>query len=379
MSRKFIIFFIFAWCSLCVGLKGQSSDPYITTLTLEEMSGKQGVVETSVGTIVIDLLPEVAPNHVGLFIELAKAGEYNETIFHRMVKHGVIQGGDPFTKDQSKTELYGRGGLNLIDAEFSAQQHVRGSVSAVLVADQPNSGGMQFFICVVEQPSLNGKHTVWGRVAEGMDVVAEISETPVDSAGQALTRVFIKAVKIRNTPNPEPLPFSVETDEALSAFQAVVETDFGPITIGFYPDRAPNHVRNFLRLADGGVFDGMSFHRVVKDFVIQSGALSFREKPLSELQERLIQKLEPEFNDTPHVLGVVSMARGDDPASASTSFFICTDIASELDGHYTVFGVVTEGLDIVKMIENLPTDGETPLEPIKINQVKVVRHQGVTD
>tara|TARA_Y100000588_G_scaffold387331_1_gene484859 strand:- start:10 stop:1134 length:1125 start_codon:yes stop_codon:yes gene_type:complete len=373
MSRKFIIFFIFAWCSLWVGLKGQSSDPYITTLTLEEMSGKQGVVETSIGTIVIDLLPEVAPNHVGLFIELAEAGEYNETIFHRMVKHGVIQGGDPFTKDQSQTELYGRGGLNLIDAEFSDQPHVRGAVSAVLVPGQSNSGGMQFFICVIEQPSLNGKHTVWGRVVEGMDVVTQISETPVDGTGQALTRIFIKSIKIRNTPNPEPLPFSVETDDALSAFQAVVETDFGSITIGFYPDRAPNHVRNFLRLADGGVFDGMSFHRIVKNFVIQSGALSSREQALSEAQERLIQKLEPEFNSTPHVLGVVSMARSDDPASASTSFFICTDVASELDGEYTVFGVVTEGLDVVKVIDNLPTDGENPLERIKINQVNIVK------
>ena len=165
------------------------------------MSGKQAVVETSLGTIVIDLLPEVAPNHVGLFIELAKSGDYEGTIFHRMVKHGVIQGGDPFTKDQSQTELYGRGGLNLVDEEFSEEPHQRGSVSAVLVSDQPNSGGMQFFICVVEQPSLNGKHTVWAQVSEGMDVVTKISETPVDTTGQALTRVFIKAVKIRNYTN----------------------------------------------------------------------------------------------------------------------------------------------------------------------------------
>ena len=118
---------------------------------------------------------------------------------------------------------------------------------------------------------------------------------------------------------------------------------------------------------------GMSFHRIVKNFVIQSGAISSRDKPLNEKQERLIQKLKPEFNDTPHVLGVVSMARGDDPASASTSFFICTDVASELDGQYTVFGVVSEGLDVVAVIENTPTDGEIPLERIKINQVTVVR------
>jgi peptidyl-prolyl cis-trans isomerase B (cyclophilin B) len=179
-------------------------------------------------------------------------------------------------------------------------------------------------------------------------------------------------VTIRDKPPPEPIPFSSESDKELAAYRAVIETDFGQIKIDFYPDRAPNHVRNFLRLADAGVFDGMAFHRIAKGFVIQSGYLPSRRDPLTERQLGFVQELEPEFNDTPHVQGIVSMARGDDPASASTSFFICTDVAEELDGQYTAFGVVASGIDVVKVIEMTPTKGETPITRIGIKRARVV-------
>ena len=101
----------------------------------------------------------------------------------------------------------------------------------------------------------------------------------------------------------------------------MLETSLGAITVGFFPDKAPEHVRNFLRLAQAGVFDGTAFHRVVPGFVVQTGDLSTR-GPLTEKQQALVHNLQPEFNDTKHVKGIVSMARGDDPASATTSFFI---------------------------------------------------------
>ena len=128
------------------------------------------------------------------------------------------------------------------------------------------------------------------------------------------------------------------------------------------------------RLADAGVYDEMSFHRVVSDFVIQTGHLPTRRDPLSERQERLIKDLDPEFNDTKHVLGIVSMAHGEDPASASTSFFICTDVAEELDNQYTAFGVVVDGLDVVTTIESVPTEGERPLDRVDVVSVRVVRN-----
>ena len=84
--------------------------PFKTPLTLAEMSHKQAVVATSKGSFVIELLPEVAPNHVGYFIKLAREGAYNGTTFHRAIRLGIIQGGDPLSKDPAKKDLYGRAG-----------------------------------------------------------------------------------------------------------------------------------------------------------------------------------------------------------------------------------------------------------------------------
>ena len=361
------------WLAAAPCLIAQNRDPYVAPLSVQEMTGRQGVLETDLGTIIIDLLPEHAPNHVGLFIALAAAGEYDGTIFHRMVRHGIVQGGDPLTKDPSRPEVYGRGGLGLVASELNEQRHTRGTVSAVVAPGQPDSGGAQFFICVVDQPGLDGQHTVWARVAEGMDVVTRISETPVDAEGRATERIAVRSVTIRDRPPPEVPPFTEESNAELAAWRAILDTTHGRIAIDPYPDRAPNHVRNFLRLVDAGVYDGVAFHRVVPGFVIQSGHLPTRREPLTDRQQRFVRNLEPEFNDTSHVRGIVSMARLDDPASASTSFFIVTGTVSELDGAYTVFGVVVEGLDVVAAIEAEPADGETPVDRVEIVAAEVVR------
>ncbi len=348
-------------------------EPFVATLTVEEMTGKQLVLDTDLGTIAIDLRPDVAPNHVGLIMQLVEQGAYEGTTFHRMVANGIVQGGDPLTADPERSADYGRGGLGLVDGEMSDAPHLRGTVSAVVAPGDPNSGGAQFLICVVDQPGLDGQYTVWGQVADGMDVVTRISETPIDAEGRAIERVVVRTATIRDRPPPEVPPFTTETDAELAAYRVVLNTTHGRIAIDLYPDRAPNHVRNFLRLADAGVYDGIAFHRVVPGFVIQSGHLPTRNAMLTDRQQRFIQNLEPEFNDTPHVRGIISMARLDDPSSASTSFFIVTDTSPELDGTYTAFGVVTEGLDIVSAIEAVPTDGETPVDRVEITDAEVVR------
>ena len=350
-----------------------SREPFVSPFTLAEMTGKQAVIETDLGVIAIDLRPELAPNHVGLVMRLAADSAFDGTTFHSMVRHGIVQGGDPLTRDPGRTAEYGRGGLGLIDAELSDARHVRGAVSAVVAPGRPDSGGSQFFICVVDQPGLDGHHSIWGQVAEGMDVVTKISETPVDAEGRAAERVVVRSLRIRDKPAPEVPPFTTETDAELAAFRALLDTTHGRIAIDLYPDRAPNHVRSFLRLVDTGVYDGVAFHRVVSGFVIQSGHLPTRSAPLTDRQQRFVQNLEPEFNDTRHVRGVVSMARLDDPASAWTSFFIVTGTAPELDGQYTAFGVVSEGMDVVEAIEAEPTDGETPVSRIEIVSAEVVR------
>ena len=346
---------------------------FTTPLTLEQLSGKQAVIETTAGRIVIDLLPEQAPNHVGYFIKLAGEGAYNGTTFHRLIKHGIIQGGDPLSKDPAKAAQYGTGGLKMLAFEPGAGSHVRGAVSSVLVPGNRDSAGAQFFICVTPQPALDGQFTVFGRVVEGIGVVTKISEAPVDGAGKAAERIEMTAVTIRDAPPAGVVPFSAESPAELAAYRAVLETSLGNITIEFLPDKAPNHVRNFLRLAAAGVYDRTAFHRVVPGFMVQTGYLGSKQLVMDEAQQKLVGMLQPEFNDTIHDKGIVSMARGEDPASASTSFFIVTARVPSLDGTYTAFGRVVDGMSVVEAIEQVPRDGEAPRTRVELMRVRVVK------
>jgi peptidyl-prolyl cis-trans isomerase B (cyclophilin B) len=334
---------------------------------------RQAVVETAAGTFIIDLLPDAAPNQVAHFVSLAESGQYDGTTFHRMVRQGMVQGGDPLSRDPEKRSLYGTGGQNAVKAEPRASTMTAGAVAAVLVPGRPDSAGAQFFVVVVDQPALGGQYTVFGRVSEGLDVVQRISETPVDAGGLATERMEIRRVSIRDTPPPEPEPFSADSDAALASYRAVLTTSEGDITVELFPDRAPGHVRQFLRLAQAGVYDGMAFHRVAPGFVIQTGALSSRQSPLTERQKKLVVNLQPEFNATRHEKGIVSMARGDDPASATTSFFICTGTSTALDGQYTAFGRVIQGMEVVETIERAPRTGEAPNTRIDLVSVRVIK------
>ena len=301
---------------------------------------------------------------------MAEKGYYDGVIFHRVIRLAIIQGGDPLSRDPAKVKLYGTGGLGVLAPELNAERATRGAVAAVLQPNRPDSGGAQFFVCVTDQPALDGKYTIFGRVAEGIDVVQKISEAPASADGIPTERIVIESVTIRDTPPPEPDPFSTETAAELARYRAVLDTSAGPITIEFFPDLAPEHVRNFLRLAQSGVFDGTAFHRVVRGFVIQGGAMNTR-GALTERQQKYVRRLQPEFNETKHVKGIVSMARGDAPDSATTSFFICTGASAALDGVYTAFGRVVDGMAAVDAIEAAPRTGEAPNARIELKTVRI--------
>ena len=192
--------------------------------TLAQTPPKQAVVEATAGTFVIDLTADTAPNYITHFMKLAAAGAYDGTTFHRMVKYGMVQGGDPLSKDSAKRALYGTGGLNAVKADARALKMTRGSVAAVLVPGKPDSAGAQFFIVVVDQPGLDGQYTVFGHVSDGLEVVQKISEAPVDDKGLATERMEIRRLTIRDTPPPTPEPFSTETVQQLASYRAVLET-----------------------------------------------------------------------------------------------------------------------------------------------------------
>jgi peptidyl-prolyl cis-trans isomerase B (cyclophilin B) len=349
-------------------MKGLSAIVLLAAACPAFAQARQAVVETGAGTFVIDLAPDAAPNQTAYFIRTAESGAYEGTIFHRVVKYGMVQGGDPLTKDPAKRSLYGTGGLNAVKAEARAPKMTRGSVAAVMVQGKADSAGAQFFVVLADQPALDNQYTVFGHVSDGLEVLQKISETPVDEKGLATERVAITKVTIRDTPAE---PFVTETPEQLGAYRAVLDTGEGPIVLEFIVDKAPNTVRQFMRLAASGVYNGMAFHRVAPGFVIQTGALASRTAPLTEKQQKLVHSLPPEDSDTKHVKGIVSMARGDAPDSAQTSFFIVTGTSPALDGHYTAFARVVDGMSVVEKIEAAPRDGETPTARIELKTIRI--------
>ncbi|MEM8986392.1 MAG: peptidylprolyl isomerase [Pseudomonadota bacterium] len=151
------------------------------------------------------------------------------------------------------------------------------------------------------------------------------------------------------------------TDIANPEDTLVLDLDTGKVVIEMLPEKAPGHVARIKELARDGFYDGLVFHRVIEGFMAQGGC------PEGVGTGGSGQHLKAEFNDVSHQRGVCSMARAQDPDSASSQFFICFDDASFLDNQYTAWGKVIDGMDNVDAI----TRGEPPAEPTKINTMKV--------
>ncbi|MBI2805499.1 MAG: peptidylprolyl isomerase [Planctomycetes bacterium] len=144
-------------------------------------------------------------------------------------------------------------------------------------------------------------------------------------------------------------------------------TSKGVIQLGFLPDVAPGHVKNFLALCKIGFYDGLNFHRVIEGFMIQGGC------PQGTGTGSGGYRINAEFNKTSHAAGVLSMARSNDPNSAGTQFFICHEPATFLDGNYTAFGRVLDqaSQDVVNAIALVKTRNEKPIESVVIEKAVV--------
>jgi peptidyl-prolyl cis-trans isomerase B (cyclophilin B) len=172
------------------------------------------------------------------------------------------------------------------------------------------------------------------------------------------------------SPNVKPKVEEVQKtiDLATKNYTVELETSKGPIRLSFLPDVAPGHVKNFIALAKIGFYDNLIFHRVIAGFMIQGGC------PHGTGTGSGGYNIKAEFSKTPHVAGILSMARSNDPNSAGTQFFICLDTQSSLDNKYTVFGKTLddESLKTVKAIGAVKTDsGDRPVEKVVIKKATV--------
>ena len=158
---------------------------------IKKMADTKAVIETKFGNIELKFFPDVAPNHVDNFIELAKKGFYDGTTFHRVIPGFMIQGGDPNSKDHDKSK-HGMGspGFN-VKAEFNNKPHRRGVLSMARSA-HPDSAGSQFFICVADSAFLDNKYTVFGKVVNGMEVADKIVSQPRDRRDNPDERIEMK-------------------------------------------------------------------------------------------------------------------------------------------------------------------------------------------
>jgi peptidyl-prolyl cis-trans isomerase B (cyclophilin B) len=164
-------------------------------------SNEIAVIKTSEGDMVVQFWADAAPKTIENFKKLARQGFYDGTIFHRIVKDFMIQGGDPNSKDPAKESSYGMGGPDYkINAEFNDHSHDRGVLSMARSAD-PDSAGSQFFICLAPVHRLDHQYTTFGKLIKGDDVLEKIGNTPVQRNAQGevskpTKRVVIEKIEI---------------------------------------------------------------------------------------------------------------------------------------------------------------------------------------
>jgi cyclophilin family peptidyl-prolyl cis-trans isomerase len=154
---------------------------------------------------------------------------------------------------------------------------------------------------------------------------------------------------------------------------AELHTTAGQINIRFFPDVAPNHVKNFLDLAGKGFYDGTKFHRIIPGFMIQGGDPNTKSgNPATWGTGGSDKHVNAEFNSVSHKRGIVSMARSQSPNSASSQFFICVADSTFLDRQYSVFGQVTQGMEVADAIVKAPRGAnDRPNEPVTITKVVI--------
>ena len=329
----------------------------------------EAVVTTSLGAFRFEFFPDKAPQHVEQFIRLAREGYYDGSAFHLAYLNGAIQGGDPLLKEpDTPRELWGSGGLKMLSEEISDVKHDRGVVSTIRIPDVPDSDGAQFFVCLAPQPALDGEYSAFGLVNEGIEVVQEISQQPLAEDGKLVEPVRILTITIE--PKKQEPFLSATPDEMRRT--VTLQTTLGSMKLQMVPDWAPENVRNFLKLVATGWLNGTEFHRIAKGFVVQGGTGYTRSSGPTHSADRWVRPVKAELRaDVQHVRGIVSMAHGDDPDSATTSFFIVLGDSPALDNQYSAFARVVEGIEVLDAFEMEEVEGEKPKRRLEVVEASI--------
>jgi len=217
-----------------------------------------------------------------------------------------------------------------------------------------------FAICLILLPAVCSCLLVAGVSAQQPPNTQPVVDTPKKANARP-----------PDVPVNSPEPFDGVPVEKMAGQCVTLQTELGEIEIAMMPEVAPESVRNFLNLSATGLLDTTTFSRVVKDFIIQGGNLSTSEKWSVEMSKRMARKLPDEPGIVKHVRGIVSMARTDEPNSATTHFFILVGEGPHLDAKFSAFGTVTKGLEVADAINHAPASGEKPDKPIRINRAVV--------
>lgn len=200
--------------------------------------------------------------------------------------------------------------------------------------------------------------------------------TSSDTTATVATETTASQPAPTETPMTSAAPAAEQEEKSMSSYEnKVVElhTTAGEIDIRFFPDVAPNHVKNFIDLANKGFYNGTKFHRVIPGFMIQGGdPNTISGNPATWGTGGSPNNVKAEFNTVSHKRGIVSMARSQSPDSASSQFFIVVADSTFLDRQYSVFGQVTKGMDVADKIVNAPKGAQDrPNEPVTITKAVV--------
>lgn len=364
-------------CSTRIGTTADALDaatifPVLAGTSESEYDDIEGVLETSQGRIVIEFFHADAPKHVEYFVKLARDGAYDGTTFHRLVKYGLIQGGDPLSKNPRDKARYGTGGLSAGLPDEVKAKHMAGAVSSVLAAVSGGSievkqgtSGQQFFIILnagPAQPNLDSKFSVFGKVVEGMDVAAAISSAGATAAGMAVERIVLTKMTIRE---------KTPTADQMKLMKATIETSLGTVSLQLLPEAAPNATRHFVRYARSGFYDGTTFFRVSQKYFLEAGFPG--DWPQDSPNRKRIFSTWPipfEKNDVKQIRGTVSIRQSQD-GTAGFYFFTLVTNNPALDGKHAPIAKVVDGLEVLDKIAAAEVEGDKPKQRIEIKKITI--------